>query len=110
MGHIIVAQQVLIYISSDLEGYISEELLNLYRPGTKPAKQASDTEVNELKELLISLIERTESDFFDGKFIIYNERTTSMGFHLASLKEALEYNNYHEGLHLGYMMNIRKLV
>ena len=38
IGHIIVAQQVLIYDSSDLEGYISEELLNLYRPGTKPVK------------------------------------------------------------------------
>jgi len=41
IGHIIVAQQVLIYDSSDLEGCISEELLNLYRPGTKPVKQTS---------------------------------------------------------------------
>jgi len=63
-----------------------------------------------LKELLISLIEKTETDFYKKEFKIYNERTTSTGFHLGSLKEAIEYNNYHEGLHFGLMMNIRKFI
>ena len=35
---------------------------------------------------------------------------TGTGFHLDALKEALEFNNYHEGLHLGFMINIRKFV
>jgi len=110
IGHIIVCQQVLIYKSSDLKGYISDELLELYKPGTKPTEKTSENEIKELKELLISLIEKTESDFNNGEFNVYNERTTSMGFHLGSLKKALEYNNYHEGLHLGFMMNIRKFI
>ncbi len=110
IGHVIVAHQVLIYKSSNLQGYISEQLLKLYKPGTKPTGETSENEVNELKELLISLIEKMESDFYNGEFNIYNARTTSMGFHLGTLKEALEYNNYHEGLHLGYMMNIRKFL
>ncbi len=110
IGHIIVAQQVLIYKSSGLKEYISEEFTNLYKPGTKPAKEASENEIKEMKELLVSHIEKTESDLTDGKFQIYNERTTSMGFHLGSLEEAIAYNNYHEGLHLGFMMSIRKFV
>ena len=110
LGHIIVAQQVLVYKSSGLEGYISDELLNLYKPGTKPTKETSENEVKELKELLVSHIEKTKSDMANGKFKIYKGRTTSMGFYLGSLKEAIEYNNYHEGLHLGYMMNIQKFV
>ena len=110
IGHIIVAQQGLIYKSSDLQGYVSQELFDLYKPGTKPTGKTSENEIKELKELLISLIEKTETDFYKGEFKIYNERTTSTGFHLGSLNEALEYNNYHEGLHLGLMMNIRKFI
>jgi hypothetical protein len=63
-----------------------------------------------LKELLISLIEKTETDFYNLKFFKFNEKMTGTGFHLDSLKEALEFNNYHEGLHLGFMINIRKFV
>jgi hypothetical protein len=110
IGHIIVAQQGLIYKSSDLQGYLSQELFELYKPGTKPTGKTSENEIKELKKLLISLIEKTETDFYKGEFSIYNERTTSTGFHLGSLKEALEYNNYHEGLHFGLMMNIRKFI
>lgn len=109
-GHIIICQQVLIYKSSDLKGYISEELIEQFKPGTKPTGITSENQINELKELLISLIKKTESDFYNGEFNVYKERTTSLGFHLFSLEEALEYNNYHEGLHLGFMMNIRKFI
>ncbi|WPR70866.1 DinB family protein [Flavobacterium sp. NG2] len=110
IGHIMVCQQVLIYKSSNLHGYLSAELMERYKPGTKPTGKSSEKEVKELKKLLISLIEKTESDFYNNQFKVYNERTTSMGFHLGTLKETLEYNNYHEALHLGIMMNIRKFL
>lgn len=110
IGHIIVAQQALIYKGSSLPMYISDDLLSQYKPGTKPTGTTSETEVAELKELLISLIATTEADFRKGIFTTYTERTAATGFHLASLRDAFEFNNYHEGLHLGYMMSIRKFV
>lgn len=110
VGHVIVAQQSLIYKSSNLPIYISEELVNLYKPGTKPTGTTSQEEVNELKELLINLIAQTEADLQKHIFTTYNERTTGTGFHLASIEDAIVYNNYHEGLHLGYMMSLRKFV
>jgi len=110
IGHIIVAQQALIYIASGLQGFISTELFELYKPGTKPTRQASQDEANELKRLLTSLIEQTEKDKSEGKFVKFNERMTGTGFYLSSLKDAFEFNNFHEGLHLGHMMNIRKFV
>ncbi len=110
IGHIIVAQQALIYKSSNLEGYLSGELYGLYNPGTKPTECTSQNEVNELKNLLISLIEKTETDFYNEKFMIFNKRMTGTGFYLNSLKDAFEFNNYHEGLHLGFMTNIRKFI
>jgi len=110
IGHIIVAQQALIYKGSNLNGHISDELFELYQPGTKPTGLTSEVEVEELKTLLIALIEKTEEDYYSGKFNSYNERMTGTGFHLSSLTDAFEFNNYHEGLHLGCMMSIRKFV
>jgi hypothetical protein len=110
IGHIVVAQQALIYKASDLHGYVSKELFELYKPGTKPTRQILEAEVHELKSLLTSLLQQTESDLSDGKFIKFNERMTGTGFYLSSLKDAFEFNNYHEGLHLGYMMCIQKFV
>lgn len=110
IGHIIVAQQALIYKGSNQQPYISNELFELYRPGTYPTGQTTENEIRELKDLLILLIEKTERDYYDGKFESYNERMTGTGFHLSSINDAFEFNNYHEGLHLGYMMAIRKFV
>lgn len=110
IGHVIVAQQSLIYKCSNLPMYISEDLLNQYRPGTRPSGTTSQSEANELKELLISLISKTEADFQKNLFTTYIERTVVTGFHLASIKDAMEFNNYHEGLHFGYMMSIKKFV
>ena len=49
-------------------------------------------------------------DYANGKFVSYNEYTTGTGFHLASTLEAMNFNNYHEALHMGFMMNIRKFI
>jgi hypothetical protein len=110
IGHVIVAQQGLVYKGSGHNGYVSAELFDLYKPGTKPTGLTSQVEVEELKGLLVNLVEKTKTDFYDGIFVNYKERTTGTGFHLSSLKDALEFNNYHEGLHLGFMMNIRKFI
>ncbi len=110
IGHVIAAQQSLIYRLSGLEMHISPSLFDLYKPGTKPTKPVDQSEADELKYLLTSLIEKTKADFNDGKFVSFTERTTGTGFHLANLTDAFEFNNYHEGLHLGMMMSIKKFI
>lgn len=110
IGHVIVAQQGLIYKSSGLRAYISEEMYARYKPGTRPEGQTTQSQADELKSLLISLIAKTETDYNSGKFVTYHERMTGTGFHLGSLMDAFEFNTYHEGLHLGYMMSIKKFV
>ena len=110
LGHIIVAQQGLVYRLSGLPINVSAEMNEKYRNGSKPTGTTTQAEVEELKTLLFSLIEKTKADYAAGKFTTYNEYTTGTGFHLASTQEAIEFNNYHEGLHLGFMMNIRKFI
>src|SRR5690606_31573700 len=76
IGHVIVVQQLLIYRGSNQAMHLSEELVNLYKTGTKPTKDVTQTEVDQLKELLISLITQTEKDYQNRLFISYNVEKT----------------------------------
>ena len=110
IGHAIVVQQRLIYSASGFPINISDELVNSYKPGSKPTSVDTQETVEQFKSLLLSLQPQTIEDYVNGKFVSYKELTTSTGFNIASIKDAIEFNNYHEGLHLGMMMNIRKFV
>ena len=109
-GHIIVSQQKLIYTLSNLPIFIPEEMVQKYQNGSKPEGNATQEEVNQIKELLLSTLAQTQADYKNGVFKTYNEYQSKTGFHLGSLNDAFEFNNYHEGIHLGIMMNIKKLL
>lgn len=110
LGHIIVAQQGLVYRLSGLQMSVTPEMMDKYKNGSKPTGTTTQEEVEELKVLLFSLLEKTKKDYTNGIFTTYNEYTTGTGFHLSSIKDAIEFNNYHEAIHLGFMMNIRKFI
>lgn len=110
IGHVIVAQQSLTYKLCKLDGHIPERLYALYKSGTKPEAPLNQAEVDELKGLLMAVIETTIEDYNNGKFTNFTEKQTGTGFHLGNLEDAFNFNNYHEGMHLGYMMSIRKFV
>ena len=110
IGHIIAAQQSLVYKISSLPMYISEEFFDRYKPGTKPMGAVSQNEAVEIKSLLISPIDQTETDLANGKFVSFTERNTITGFHLGNLQDSFVFNNYHEGLHMGCIKSIGRLV
>jgi hypothetical protein len=110
LGHIVVVQQLLVYRGSNQPMAVSMEMVNKYKSGSKPTEPVTQEEVNQIKELMESLVAKTEEDYKNGIFTTYNEFTTSTGFHLASVQDALEFNNYHEGLHLGCLMSLRKFI
>jgi len=110
IGHCIATQQVLVYKLSGLPTLVSDEFITKYKKGSKPEGDVSQEEVLEIKELLSTTAEQTIEDFRNQLFISYNEYTTSTGFTLRNVEDALNFNNYHEGIHTGIIMNIRKLV
>ncbi|MEQ8713240.1 MAG: DinB family protein [Cyclobacteriaceae bacterium] len=110
LGHLLVTQQLLVYRLSGLPGYLSDELIDRYRKGTKPEAPISDEEVATIKEQLLTLVDQTATDWAEGKFGEYKEYPTSFGVTLRSTADAMQFNNSHEALHLGYMMAMKKLV
>jgi hypothetical protein len=110
IGHCIVVQQLLVYKLSGLPTMISDEMISKYRKGTKPEKMVSETEIDEMKKLLFSTLEQTKLDFSNDIFKSYSEFTSMTGFTMNNAKAAMEFNNYHEGIHLGIMMQIKKFI
>ena len=110
IGHIVVAQQGLVYRLSGLPTNISAEMTEKYKNGSRPDGKTTQEEVNEIRALLTFLPQQTKVDYEAGKFQQFIEYQTQTGFHLGSFKDAMEFNNYHEGLHLGFMMQIRKFI
>lgn len=110
IAHCVSSQQVLIYKLSGLPSMVSEEFINKYRKGTKPEGDVSQAEVDEIRTLLSTTLEQVQKDFSDGIFQTYQEYTTSMGYTLKNINGALDFNNYHEGIHTGIIMSIRKFV
>lgn len=110
VAHCVAAQQTLVYKLSGLPTMVSEDFILKYRKGTKPEGDVSEEEVNEIRAFLLSTFEKTKNDFQSGLFVDYNEYTTSMGFTLKNVQDALDFNNYHEGIHTGIAMSLKKLV
>jgi hypothetical protein len=108
IAHCIASQQVLVYKLSGLPLQVSDEFLSKYSKGTKPEGDVSQSEVDEIRGLLSSTLNQTIKDFEANIFVNYNAYTTSMGFDLKNVDDALNFVNYHEGIHTGIIMSIRK--
>lgn len=110
IGHIIVVQQMLVYKLSGLPMMVSDEMAEKYKKGSKPEHNIGQVEVDEIKALLFSTVEQIKKDFAENVFQNYAEFTTGIGFHLTSADDGMEFSNYHEALHLGIMMQIKKFI
>jgi hypothetical protein len=110
IGHIVVVQQMLVYKLSGLPMMISDEMVNAYKKGSKPEHNATQAEVDEIKSLLLKTINQTEVDFANKIFKNFQEYPTSVGYTIKSAEDAMSFNYFHEGLHIGIMMSIRKFL
>ena len=109
IGHIVVSQQLLAYKLSGLSMMVSDELVGKYRKDSKPEGAVSQEEVNEIKDLLMTAIDKTKVDYTNNVFKNYNEYTVSTtGNTLTNIDEAFEFILFHEGIHLGYVLALLK--
>jgi hypothetical protein len=110
IGHIVVVQQMLVYNLSGLPMMVSQEMVEKYKRGSKPENLVSQAEVDEIRSLLFETINQTKADLNSKIFKTYTEFTTLSGFTMRNVEDALAFNYYHEAMHIGMMMSIRKFI
>ncbi len=108
IAHVIVVQQLLVYNLSGLPMMINDEMIAKYKKGSKVEKDVTQDEVNEIMELLFSTVEKMKDDYKNHIFKNYNAYTTSTNSSMTNVEEAIAFNNFHEGIHLGYILALKK--
>lgn len=110
LGHIIAAQQGICYVRRGAPVVVDEKYYLQYKPGTKPDEFVDAAEVENLKQLLLSSLDRFEADYQGNAFANYPAWTTRYGVEIANIDDILQFLLYHEGLHTGTIMAVKRLV
>ncbi len=109
-AHIVVTQQLLVYKLGDSDMIVSDEWVELYRKGSVFTKPASENDLILLKELLIKTIDKTEDDLKANLLNSITPYMTSTGYELKNLEDVFQFLNFHEGIHFGYILSMKKAV
>ncbi len=108
LAHLVSAQQGICYKRSGLEVIIPEKYFLPFVPGTTPTKDLTELEIDEVKQLMISNLNDLKKDLEEGKFITYTEAITRYGVKLSSIEDAIGFLPFHEGMHTGYIMALKR--
>lgn len=107
-GHLLLAQQILMYLFSDLSPHIPlEAYMPKYVSNTRPDGQATQAELDELLVMLDRTADQAIDDYRNGIFTTYQAYTSDyFGMSMNNIEEAIHFNTCHEGFHFGYMSAI----
>ena len=109
MGHLVAVEQSVCYKRSGLPVNVDEEFVTAYMPDSKPGRPASAAEIENIKALLLSSTAQLEADYNDSIFKDYTPFITRYGAHLNNIEDAVSFLPFHEGLHTGYILALKKI-
>ena len=111
IGHLIAAQQRICYIRSGLKITVEEKYFFEYLPGSKPKRAIDANEIETIKQLLTTTLDQFEADYKSNLFLHFNYTlfTTPYGVEIKNIEDAIDFLPYHEGLHCGYIMALKRL-
>lgn len=110
LAHMVAAQQGICYRRAGLDMMIDDDFFNAYKPDTKPEKFVDEAGFANIKELMTATLKQFDTDYDAGIFGNYGAFTTRYGVELRNIDDAIGFIPFHEGLHIGYIMSLRKLV
>jgi uncharacterized damage-inducible protein DinB len=99
LAHMIAAQQELFYIHSGLAVRVDPKYYQDYRIGTKPEEFVGHDEIIKIEELFRTTLDWQREDFRAGMFD-----------HSADMGKLIRHFVFHEGIHFGYIMSLRRML
>lgn len=110
MGHLIAAQESVLYRRSGLSLNVEQDFFDAYKPGSRPENNLEAGEVEKIKSMLFSTLDLAEADLQRDAFRDYKNWTAHYGFDINSINDALSFLPFHEGLHLGAMLTYKRML
>jgi len=110
IAHLTAAQQNMCYIRSGLEITVEEKYFSPFLSGTKPEEFIGQEEINSISDALLNSMDRLATDYANGVFLKFDPWDKRYGMKLNSIEDAINFIPFHEGMHIGYIMALKKLV
>ncbi|MEO8824009.1 MAG: DinB family protein [Ginsengibacter sp.] len=109
-AHVIANQQLLCYRSGGAKPVIADEIIDKYKTGTKPEGFIEEKEFGTLKQYLLSTIDKFEEDSATNMFENYKafDLKSYPGVSLKNINDAAKFVSFHDGLHVGYSMALKR--
>jgi hypothetical protein len=105
-----VTQQLLTYKMSELPLIIEEDIIEKYKKGSKATLNVSKEEVDYVRNKLVPSVIKLQEDYKKGLFKEFTPYLTSVNISLNNIDDALKFSAFHDGIHLGVILSIKKLV
>ena len=110
VAHALATQQSIMYTLSGLKPVVPQSWIDGYRKGTKPEGDVSQEFVDAIDAALTSTMEQLKKDIEAGVFDNYQPYTTSTKMELNSFATAFPFVLFHDGVHIGSVLALAKLV
>ena len=75
-----------------------------------PDGTITEEEIKEISNFLLSTAEWVKEDYDSALFKKFDSYTTSLNVTLENVEDAIAFNTFHEGLHLGAVFALQKAV
>lgn len=108
VAHIVIVQQLLCNKMSRVPLNIPDEWVAPFSKGSAPDGTCDAAPRAGIQEALTTTVEALVDDYRAGRFGAYKTYPTSYGFTIASIEDAIAFNNVHEALHLGYILALKR--
>ncbi len=108
IAHLVVTEQMLTYGLSGLNINIEEDFILRFKKGSTCLTNYTNKDVETLKNKYLKLINNTKIDFKNNRFKKFTKYPTSTNIQLNTIEDALQFNSFHEGIHLGVILSIKK--
>ena len=110
IAHLTAAQQNLCYVRSGLMVTVADEYFFPFLSGTKPEKHFNEAETEAIYSTLLTSLEQFKMDYIKGLFREFEQWDKRYGMKLKTIEDAINFIPFHEGMHIGYIMALKKLV
>lgn len=110
IAHLLVTQQLLCYRMSGLDLKIDEGFVNRYGKGSEATENVDVSDIAYVKQHLLLAMKQTQKDYEQGLFKNFKPYMTSTGVELQSIEDAIGFNAFHDGIHLGVVLSQMKIV
>ena len=109
-GHVIATQQILCYRNAGVKPVIEDEFIDKYKSGTRPEGFTDENTFGIFKKYLIQTIDKFEEDSATNMFVNYNafDLKSYPGVRLKNIGDAAKFASFHDGLHVGYSMALKR--